>query len=140
MRLTLAQDKNSCKLIGKMISGLTLHSTLFDLTFYLLPLKSTNIHQKFTLLLAARKQNGFNSRVKIKSPEKILSVGSSNKNINLSIYNIICWVAWTMGQMNHRPSVWCSKYYFFHDFSQNSLQKSFYFFFLFFYKNKELCP
>ena len=25
-------------------------------------------------------------------------------------YNIICRVAWTMGQMNRRPRVWCSKY------------------------------
>ena len=50
---------------------------------------------------------------------------------NPSIYNIICWVAWTMGQTNHRPSVWCSKYYFFHDFLQNSLQKSFQFIFFF---------
>ena len=35
-------------------------------------------------------------------------------------------VAGPMGQMNRRPSVWCSKYYFFfHDFLQNSLQKYF---------------
>ena len=32
---------------------------------------------------------------------------------NPSIYNIICWVAWTMGQTNCQPSVWCSKYLFF---------------------------
>jgi hypothetical protein len=38
--------------------------------------------------------------------------------------------AWTMGQTNRRPSVWCCKYYFFHDFLQNSLQKSFQFIFL----------
>ena len=30
---------------------------------------------------------------------------------NPSIYNIICWVAWRMGQTNRRPGVWCSKYY-----------------------------
>ena len=34
-------------------------------------------------------------------------------------------VAWPMRQMNRRPSVWCSKYHFFHDFLQNSLQKYF---------------
>ena len=34
----------------------------------------------------------------------------------------------TMGQMNRQPSVWCSKY-FFHEFLQNSLQKSFQFIF-----------
>ena len=34
-------------------------------------------------------------------------------------------VAGPMGQMNRRPSVRCSKYYFFHDFLQNSLQKYF---------------
>ena len=32
---------------------------------------------------------------------------------NASIYNILRWVAWTIGQTNRRPSVWCSKYYFF---------------------------
>ena len=36
--------------------------------------------------------------------------------INPSIYNILRWVAGTMGQMNRRPSVWCSKYWFFLDF------------------------
>ena len=51
-----------------------------------------------------------------------------------SIYNIIRWVAGMMGQRNRRPSVWCSKYFFFHDFLQNSLQKSFQFFFLIFFK------
>ena len=40
-----------------------------------------------------------------------------------------------MGQTNRWPSLWCSKYIlFFHDFLQNSLQKSFQFIFLFFYK------
>ena len=29
---------------------------------------------------------------------------------NPSIYNILRWVAWMMGQTNRRPSVWCSKY------------------------------
>ena len=32
---------------------------------------------------------------------------------NPSIYNIIRWVAWTMGQTNRRLRVWCSKYHFF---------------------------
>ena len=32
---------------------------------------------------------------------------------NPSIYNTLRWVAWTMGQTNRRPRVWCSKYYFF---------------------------
>ena len=32
---------------------------------------------------------------------------------NPPIYNILCWVAWTMGQTNRQPRVWCSKYYFF---------------------------
>ena len=63
------------------------------------------------------------------------SLGQNHKTINLSIYNIILWVAWTMGQMNCPPSVWYSKYYFFfHDLLQNSLQKSFQFIFLFFYE------
>ena len=51
-----------------------------------------------------------------------------------TIYNIIHWLGGSLGQMTHRPSVWCSKYYFFfHNFLQNSLQKSFQFIFLFFY-------
>ena len=32
---------------------------------------------------------------------------------NPSIYNILRWVAWTMGQTNCRPRVWTSKYFFF---------------------------
>ena len=32
-----------------------------------------------------------------------------------------CWV---VGRTTDQPSVWCSKYDFFHNFSQNSLQKS----------------
>ena len=49
----------------------------------------------------------------------------STLNRNPSISNILRWVAGTMGQMNRRPSIWCSKYFFFHDFLQNSLQKYF---------------
>ena len=43
---------------------------------------------------------------------------------NPSIYNIIRWIAWTMGQTNHQPSVWCSKYYFFSWFSCKILCKN----------------
>ena len=32
---------------------------------------------------------------------------------NPTISNIICWVARSMGRSLHRPSVWCSKCYFF---------------------------
>ena len=39
-------------------------------------------------------------------------IGSEN-TLNQSIYNILHWVAWTMGQTNRRPRVWCYKYYFF---------------------------
>ena len=39
----------------------------------------------------------------------------------------------TLGRMTYQPSVWCSKYFFFHNFMQNTLQKSFQFIFLFFY-------
>ena len=48
------------------------------------------------------------------------------------IFNIIRWFAGSLGQMTHQPSIWCSKYYFFHDFLQNSLQKSFQFIFYFY--------
>ena len=53
---------------------------------------------------------------------------------NPTIFNIICWVAGSLGRMTHRPSVWCSKYFIlFHNFLQNFLQKLFHFIFLFFY-------
>ena len=35
---------------------------------------------------------------------------------NPTISNIIWWVARSMGWSSHRPSVWCSKCYFFHSF------------------------
>ena len=64
-------------------------------------------------------------------------------SINPIIFNI-CWVDGMMGWSSHRPSVWCSKYYFFSNVLKNSLQKSFQFFFSFFYnftKIKSLeCP
>ena len=47
-------------------------------------------------------------------------------------------VAGTMGQMNHRPSVWCSKYYFFRLFIDLGHLKLFTFIFVFFKKNKQI--
>ena len=47
----------------------------------------------------------------------ILSLfGSSYCNTfkNPTIFNIIRWVDGLMGRSSHWPSVWCSKYYFFH--------------------------
>ena len=35
---------------------------------------------------------------------------------NPTICNIIHWFAGPMGQMTRRPSIWCSKYFFFHYF------------------------
>ena len=32
---------------------------------------------------------------------------------NPTIFNIIRWLAGSMGEMTHRPSIWCSKHYFF---------------------------
>ena len=49
---------------------------------------------------------------------------------NPTIFNIICWVAGFMGRSSHRPSP--SIILLFHNFLQNSLQKSFQFIFLFF--------
>ena len=46
-----------------------------------------------------------------------------------SIYNILRWVAWTMGQTNHRPRVWCSKYYFFFNSYRLRALKTLYFYF-----------
>ena len=37
--------------------------------------------------------------------------GSFDHSRNPSIYNIIHWVAWTMGQTNRRPRERCSNYY-----------------------------
>ena len=53
---------------------------------------------------------------------------------NPSIYNIICWVAWMMGQTNRQPSVWCSKYHFFSWFLAKFFAKILSIYFLIFYK------
>ena len=47
--------------------------------------------------------------------------------LNPSIYNLIRWVAWPMGQTNRRPSVWCSKCYFFLYFYRLRILKTIYF-------------
>ena len=58
----------------------------------------------------------------------------ASRNIkNPTIFNIICWVTGSLGPMTHRLSVWCSNYYFFHNFLQILCKKSFQFIFLFFY-------
>ena len=73
--------------------------------------------------------------------EGSLLKGIDNKNP--SIYNIICWVAWTMGQTNRQPRVWCSKYYFFSWFLAKFFAKILSIYFLIFFyikiqnKNKE---
>ena len=59
---------------------------------------------------------------------------------NSSIYNIIRWVAGSVGQMNQLPSVWCSETYFFSQFLAKFCAKivSIYFFIILqFYKNKD---
>ena len=53
---------------------------------------------------------------------------------NQSIYNILRWVAWTMGQTNRRPRVWCSKYYFSYIFYRLRALKTLYFYFCNFMK------
>ena len=70
------------------------------------------------------------------SPNLIFHSSMSFKNP--SIFNIIRWVAGSMRQTTHRPSVWCSKYFFFHNFLQNYLQKLFQFISLFSYKFKKI--
>ena len=50
------------------------------------------------------------------------SSSSSSYTRNPTIYNILRWFAWPMGQMTRWPSVWRSKYYFFHDFLQKFFQ------------------
>ena len=64
----------------------------------------------------------------------LCSIEEKKSNIRQSKINSRS-VAGPMGQMNHRPSVWCSMYYFFHNFLQNSLQKCFQCIFLFFFIN-----
>ena len=57
------------------------------------------------------------------------------KKISPSIYDILRWVAWMMGQTNHRPRVWCSEYYFFSWFLAKFFSKIFSIYLLiFFYK------
>ena len=46
------------------------------------------------------------------------------------------WVAGPIGQTNRRPSVWCSRYYFFHKILQIFLQKPFSLFLITNYKNE----
>ena len=54
---------------------------------------------------------------------------------DLKSVNMIRWVAWTMGQINRRPTVWCSNYYFFSWFlAKFFAKKSFHFIFSFFYE------
>ena len=70
----------------------------------------------------------------------ILKIYSSRIHLsttrNPTIFNIIRWVAGSLGRTTHWPSVWCSQYYFFfHNFLPIFLQKSFQFIFLF-KKNK----
>ena len=52
---------------------------------------------------------------------------------NPSIYNILCLVAWMMGQTNRRPSVWCSKHYFFSWFLKKFFAKILSIYFLIFF-------
>ena len=57
---------------------------------------------------------------------------------NPSISNLIRWVAWTMGQMNHWPSVWCSKYYFFSWFLAEFFAKNTFNLFVYFFLNTKI--
>ena len=50
-----------------------------------------------------------------------------------SIFNIIHWLAGAMGQMTHRPSIWCSKYYFLISAWKILYKNCFNLFFKFFY-------
>ena len=70
---------------------------------------------------------------------EMISEEKSTLNIrNPTIFNRIRWFTRSLGQMTHRPSIWCSKYhFFFHNFLQNSLQKLFLFIFLFFIIQKK---
>ena len=63
-----------------------------------------------------------NRRTVSETPQKKDSAQRESKNP--SIYNIIYWVAWTIGQRNCRPSIWCSKYYFFFMISCKILYKN----------------
>ena len=56
---------------------------------------------------------------------------------NPSIYNILRWVAWTMGQSNCLPRVWCSNYYFFIILFIDSGHSKV-FIFIFYKKNKKI--
>ena len=65
-------------------------------------------------ILPKNKQKQFNLRYHKSKVEFVHSFfGRIEATINPSIYNILRWVAWMMGQANCRPRVWCSKYYLF---------------------------
>ena len=78
------------------------------------------------------------NKIRFKSLEKILSVGSSNQNINLSIYNIICWVAWQWDRRIIDQASDVKSIIFFMISCKILCKNPFIFSFLFFYKNKEL--
>ena len=58
---------------------------------------------------------------------KILSISFTILSRNPSIYNILSWVAWTMGQTNRPPRVWCCKYYFLYTFYRLKTLKTLHF-------------
>ena len=57
-------------------------------------------------------------------------------SLNPTNFCILRWVARSMGWSSHRPRVWCSKHFFFHNFWQNSLQISFQLILDFLYNSK----
>ena len=58
----------------------------------------------------------------------ILKIYSSRIHLsttrNPAIFNIIRWVAWSLGRTTHWPSVWCTKYYLFFIISCQILSKN----------------
>ena len=55
--------------------------------------------------------------------------------INPTIFNIICWVAESMGRLPHWLNIGCSKHYFFNNFLKNSLSNYFQFILFYFVYN-----
>ena len=53
---------------------------------------------------------------KIATSKKWLDNAAAVAIKNPTIYNIIRWFTDSPGRMTRRPSIWCSKHYFFHNF------------------------
>ena len=73
--------------------------------------------QKHSITIKAVHQ--FECKIRSSNHKRTLLIDHSNVcrrqalSKNSTIYNILRWFARSLGQMTHRPSVWCSEYYYY---------------------------